>query len=292
MMRPGLHVLRRDLRTLQLGVEWPGAAALSNSPAVLAVLDAVDGFRDLAGVLLATEASGVPAAAASQALDVLLDAGVLVDQAVVRPARMDAAIWSTLWLLAGPRSTAGAVHASRRAARIYVEGAGRMADRVRELVRAEGLTFGDLPELSTVVVLASDGETSREAADEALRRGVPFLCVGLRELVGVVGPFVVPGRTCCLRCVDLTRAHRDPCWPAVVDALQESPQPSGSPSLIAVTAACAAQDVVVWASGAVPNSCEHVVEIPHGLGPIDTVPYQPHPQCGCGWVDARETMTA
>ncbi|HTZ45412.1 MAG TPA: hypothetical protein VMB79_16250 [Jatrophihabitans sp.] len=30
----------------------------------------------------------------------------------------------------------------------------------------------------------------------------------------VVGPLVVPGRTSCLRCADLHRADRDPCWPA------------------------------------------------------------------------------
>jgi hypothetical protein len=294
IIRPGLHVLRRDLRTLQLGVEWPGVAALPDGPVVRAVLDAVDGFRDLPGVLLAVAASGVPAESARQAIDALLDAGVLVDQAVVRPEAVDEARWATMWLMSGPSSTAADLQASRERTRVHVAGAGRVADRVRELVRAEGLPLDASSDSASVVVLASDTEPARGAADEALRIGVPFLCVGLRELVGLVGPFVVPGRTCCLRCVDLARAHLDPCWPMVVESLHDPTlaRPSGSPSLIALTAACAAQDVIVWASGGVPNTCDHVVEIPHGLGPVETVAYQPHPQCGCGWRAGRETMSA
>ena len=89
VVRPGLHVLRRDLRTLQLGVEWPGVAALLDEPAVGAVLRAVDGFRDLPGVILAAEARGISAEAAQQAMDALLDSGVLVDQATLRPRGLD-----------------------------------------------------------------------------------------------------------------------------------------------------------------------------------------------------------
>src|SRR6476659_9427140 len=106
LVRPGLHLLRRDLRTLQLGVEWPGVAALLDEPAVSAVLRAVDGFRDLPGVILAAEATGVPADAARQAVEALLDAGALVDQATVRPPDVDPAAWSAMWLMAGPRATA------------------------------------------------------------------------------------------------------------------------------------------------------------------------------------------
>lgn len=294
MIRPGLHVLRRDLRTVQLGVEWPGVAALLDSPAVQAVLDAVDGFRDLPGVVLAAQARGVEPDLARQAVDVLVDAGVLVDQSVVKPAGLDDAGWSAMWLLAGPRSTAADVHRSRQRTFVYVDGEGRVADLVRRLVADEGLAVIPEPAQATVAVLASDHEPSRRDADEALRRGMPYLCVGIRELVGLVGPFVVAGRSACLRCVDLARAHVDPCWPTVVDSLQTiSPTRNcGSPSLAAVTAACAAQEITVWASGTLPNSCDHVVEIPHGLGPVQTVGYQPHPECGCGWQNGRETMTA
>jgi len=292
--RPGLHILRRDLRMLQLGVEWPAVAAILDTPAVAAVLRAVDGFRDLSGVQLAAEAHGVSNEAAHQAIDALLDSGALVDQAVVRPPALDPAIWSTMWLLAGPRSTAAEILRSRRQSSVYVEGSGRVCDQIRALLSEEQLTAAKAPDDATVVVLGADGEPSRAAADEALRRGVPYLCVGIRELVGLVGPFVVPGRTSCLRCVDLSRSDLDPCWRIVVDSMEVRPprEPSRTPSLVATVAGYAASEIVLWTSGSLPSSCDHVVEIPHGLGAVQTVGYPPHPQCGCGWQDRRDTMSA
>jgi hypothetical protein len=294
MLRPGLHVLRRDVRTLQLGLEWPGVAALLDSPAVRAVLDAVDGFRDITGVILAAEARGVPPGAAHQAVDALLDSGALVDQAVVKPAELDHAAWSAMWLLAGPRATASALHRVRQETRVYVDGSGQVADLVSRLVADEHLPLTHSSDDATVVVVTADHEPSRESADEAMRRGVPFLCVGMRELVGLVGPFVVPGRTACLRCVDLFRSQLDPCWLTLVDSIHANPAAArcGPPSLVTLTGGYATQEIAIWASGALPVSCDHVVEIPHGLGQVQTVGYQPHPECGCGWQSEQETMTA
>jgi bacteriocin biosynthesis cyclodehydratase domain-containing protein len=294
MVRPGLRLLRRDLRTWQLGVEWPGVAALVDSPSVQAVLAGVDGFRDVDGVVLAAEARGVPAAGARAALDALLESGFLVDQAEVKPPSLDRATWTALWLLAGPRTTAAALHRSRLRTAVYVDGTGRIAAELRRLVAEEQLTQTRSPDRATVVVLATDQEPSRAAADDALRRGVPFLCVGLRELVGLVGPFVVPGRTACLRCVDLGRAERDPSWRILVESLQRAAasEPSATASLVATVAGYAAQEIALWASGAQPVSCDHVVEIPHGLGEVQTVGYQPHPQCGCSWQSGQGTMGA
>jgi hypothetical protein len=294
MVRPGLHLLRRDIRTLQVGLEWPGVAALVDSSAVQAVLEAVDGFRDLPGVILAAEARGVSGQAAHEAVGALLDSGALVDQATVKPSDVESAGWAAMWLLAGPGCTAADVHRVRQTARVYVEGSGRVADQVRALVVAEGLAPASSAEEASVLVLAADHEPSRQSADEALRRGVPYLCVGIRELVGLVGPFVVPGRTACLRCVDLSRAHTDPCWRTLVDAIQANPaaEPCRTPSLVATIAGYAVQEVVTWASGAIPVSCDNVVEVPLGLGLVQTVCYPLHPQCGCGWQSGRETMSA
>jgi hypothetical protein len=61
---------------------------------------------------------------------------------------------------------------------------------------------------------------------------------------------------------------------------------------VAITGGYAAQEVTLWASGARPVSCDGVVEIPHGLGAVQTVAYQPHPHCGCGWLAGHDTMSA
>lgn len=295
IVRPGLRLLRRDLRTWQLGAEWPGVAALVDSPAVQAVLEGVDGFRDLDGVVLAAEADGVSAATARSALDVLVRAGVLVDQAELKPPSLDDAAWAALWLLAGPRDTASTLHRSRLRTTVHVDGTGRLADLLRRLLAEEQLSMVRSADRATVMVLASDHEPSRDAADDALRREVPYLCLGMRDLVGLVGPFVVPGRTACLRCVDLGRADLDPSWRTLVDSLQltsASVAPAATPSQLATVAGYAAQEITLWASGAQPVSCDHVVEIPFGLGEIQTLGYLPHPQCGCGWLDEQGTMSA
>ncbi len=294
MLRPGLNVLRRDPRTLQLGLEWPGVAAVQASPSIRAVLDAVDGFRDIAGVVLAATAQGVPADDARHALEALLDAGVLVDQAVVRPPAVPDPTWSGFWLLAGPRSTASGVLKSRQTALVHVPVTGQVARLVAGLLAQEQLPMTPDANAATLLVVAADQEPSRDVADEAMRSGRPFLCVGVRELVGLVGPFVVPGRTACLRCVDLSRSQLDPCWPTLLAAAQSGPAKVAScpPSLIAATAAYAAQEIALWGSGALPVCCDSVVEIPHGLGEVQTIAYPPHPECGCGWRTGHETMGA
>ena len=49
-----------------------------------------------------------------------------------------------------------------------------------------------------------------------MRAGVPHLAVAAEEAIGVVGPLVRPGQTACLRCLDITRASRDPAWPLIL----------------------------------------------------------------------------
>lgn len=292
--RPGLSILRCDVRSWQAGLEWPGVATLADNPSVRAVLDAIDGFRDIAGVARAAAATGVSPDEVQSALDALIDAGLVVDERVVRPAAVDEDVWAAWWLLAGPEATAADIARHRRGTRAWVTGRGRLSDAVRRVLDDERVPVARTLAEATVHVVAADHELARDTVDEAMRRGVPFLCASLRDLVGVVGPFVVPGRTACLRCVDLARAQRDPCWPTLIASTQVArPRTMAvAPSLAAVTGSYAASETALWASGFLPVTCDAVVEIPHGIGQVQTVAYQPHPACGCGWSEPRETMSA
>jgi hypothetical protein len=49
-----------------------------------------------------------------------------------------------------------------------------------------------------------------------VHEGVPHLAARSAEAIGVVGPLVLPGRSACLRCVDLRKASGDPAWPKVL----------------------------------------------------------------------------
>src|ERR1700729_3416871 len=65
-----------------------------------------------------------------------------------------------------------------------------------------------------------------------MRDRVPHLVVHADEAIGVVGPLVLPGRSTCVRCVDLCKAARDPAWPRI------RPQASGIGGAPAGTQAC------------------------------------------------------
>ena len=77
-----------------------------------------------------------------------------------------------------------------------------------------------------------------------MRGQVPHLAASADEAIGVVGPLVIPGRTACLNCLDLTRADRDPAWPLILaqlDGRQPDPPACDAPLAAAVAAQAAAQ---------------------------------------------------
>ncbi|HKN95791.1 MAG TPA: hypothetical protein VJX10_01645, partial [Pseudonocardiaceae bacterium] len=115
--------------------------------------------------------------------------------------------------------------------------------------------------------------------------GVPHLMVHAAEGTGVVGPLVVPGRTSCLRCVDLHNTDADPCWPAVAAQLADHPQPADLASAQATAAFAAGQalrflhgsgagrdDLPVWGAA---------VEIDVFTGRCTRIEWEPHARCTC-----------
>ncbi len=70
-----------------------------------------------------------------------------------------------------------------------------------------------------LVVLAPAVPSALEADLAQVPAGLPHLLAEVRDTVGIVGPLVLPGRTACLRCLDLTRSDRDPGWPALAAQL-------------------------------------------------------------------------
>jgi len=118
--------------------------------------------------------------------------------------------------------------------------------------------------------------------------GIPHLPVAVVDGTAVLGPFVLPGRTGCLRCVDSARAARDPSWPTLVAQLPAAaptpphgvPAPC-SPVLESALAAWCAREVLAHLSHA------HVVTYGASLRFDDDLVEQVrhtwplHPDCGC-----------
>jgi hypothetical protein len=294
LLRPGLQILRRDARTVQLGLDWPGVCTLSETPALRSVLAAIDGFRDLRGVVMAAVDSGSDLDEAQTALDLLIDCGAVVDQAACWRRDTGESSWSSWWLLAGPGRSATDILRERQRRHVRVEGSGQVASSVGPLLTTACVPWSDDSTAPDLVVLAHDGEPPRDLADGLMRDGVPHVWACVRDVVGIVGPFVVPGATGCLRCADQARADIDPAWPTLLQsaAARRAVVPACDPLTAGLVGTWVAQEVALWASGLRPQTIDAIIEVPFGFGAVETSRVQLHPRCGCGWPVSRDTMGA
>jgi bacteriocin biosynthesis cyclodehydratase domain-containing protein len=122
-----------------------------------------------------------------------------------------------------------------------------------------------------------------------MRAGAPHLVLRLSEGSAVVGPFVRPGETACLRCVDAHHTDADPTWPllvaqhasAVVRPRDDTvPEPVDS-LLAALAAAWAAREVVSHAEGRSPATMATTIRLDPRLTALETHSWPRHPACGC-----------
>ena len=104
--------------------------------------------------------------------------------------------------------------------------------------RAAGPASGtrQLPDLAILV-----GQQPPELPGDLVARRVPHLSASASEAIGFVGPLVLPGRTACLRCLDLARAERDPAWPLILAQLAvKRPEPLACDAALATGVAAQA----------------------------------------------------
>ncbi len=94
-------------------------------------------------------------------------------------------------------------------------GAARAVKRVAPDVRTDDDRNRDCR--PDIVVLADRYDTRLPA--QLMSDRIPHLCASASEAIGIVGPLVLPGRSGCLRCLDLTRRDRDPAWPLIAAQL-------------------------------------------------------------------------
>lgn len=142
-----------------------------------------------------------------------------------------------------------------------------------------------------LVVLASSRTPAPSAYEPLLRDDVPHLAVAVGERSAVVGPLVLPGRSACLRCLDLHRTDRDPQWPAVAAQLC-APGPHAAPEPLALArlaAALAVPQVLTYLDSSLevgadgPAAVDTTWEIDLGDGLPSARTWGRHPRCGCAW---------
>jgi bacteriocin biosynthesis cyclodehydratase domain-containing protein len=144
------------------------------------------------------------------------------------------------------------------------------------------------------LTVLTDGPATTQEQARLLRGQRPHLAVTVRETTGVVGPLVQPGVTACLRCVDLTRAERDPCWPRIAAQLAGRRDRVSDPCdvvLAAVVAAQAAAQALAYLDRAAtgdagPATVNGTLELAWPDWRWRRRTWSPHPACGCCWVQS------
>jgi hypothetical protein len=248
-LRPGVHVVRRDATTLQVGVDPPERVLAPDT----------DGVRRL---LAALREGRPPEPASADALSCLVDllaAGLVVTADPVRP------------------------HAE---ASVGVRGPDPLAARAVAALAGAGVSAPRDLEPPAAWLVLSEGEPARAPVDDLLREGAPHLLVVSRGGLLEVGPFVSPGHTACLRCVDAHRAEPDPRRHLVVEqiaqAVADGAYEPRDELLWPLALAWAVRDLVRFAEGHRPSTWSTSFEI----GPLDPPrrhEWARHPHCGCAW---------
>lgn len=299
ILRPGSHVLRRDHHQLQIGLD----------PEQAVVLPDADDVRTCLGLMSrsaqATEYAG------SRTLDLLAANDLVVDSSRLIPlipshgsAAQPAVSRNDVAALArSAGDQVAAMLAARSACGVDVVPFGNglsheLADDLRGLLTGVGVR-GSVPSRNSapsrssaaVVALVGVGEPDRELVDGWMRAGTPHLVVRLTEGAATVGPFVAPGQTACLRCLDAHHTDADPSWPLLVaqyssmtalDRADGVPEPVDN--LIATIAlAWAARDLTSYAESRTPSTWSTTVRFDPHLTSLRTQAWQRHPACGCAW---------
>jgi hypothetical protein len=298
----------RDRDTLQIGIDSRRAVALTGMAGIAWVIGLLDGSRDRAQVIQAAVDRGMPAEAAERVLALLATAGVLDDfpagtLRVLSPplrARLAAEL-ATVSLARGDGDGGARTLARRLAAQVRIHGGGRIGAGIASLLATSGVgrvvhagTGNDgskspgqeRPDLAVLV-----GRQPLDLRASLMRELIPHLAASADEAIGIVGPLVIPGRTACLRCMDLTRSERDPAWPLILAQLAgRAPEPLAcdAPLAAAVAAQAAAQALSfidrAAAAGAVTNGTLELF-LPEWQWRRRTWPH--HRDCACDSTTTR-----
>jgi bacteriocin biosynthesis cyclodehydratase domain-containing protein len=320
VLKRGLLPVWRDRDTLQIGVDSRRAVALSGMAGAAWVIGLLDGSRDRAQVIETAADHGIPATTTERVLALLATAGALDDfpagtlRLLPAPLRARLAAELAAASLAHRDGDGGARTLARRlTAQVRIYGAGTVGTGIASLLHRSGIgqvTSAEPGTLRPGAARAGTGGPGKAPAGTALpdlavlagrppmdlraslmRDQIPHLAVAADEAIGVVGPLVIPGRTACLRCLDLTRAERDPAWPLILAQLEgreSDPQACDAPLAAAVAAQAAAQalafiDRAVAVDAVTDGTLELV--LPGWQWRRRTWPR--HPGCPCGSHAAR-----
>jgi len=130
------------------------------------------------------------------------------------------------------------------------------------------------------VLVAAESPVPRDRVDPLARSGRPHLVVEGGPGGWIVGPFVVPGVTACLRCVDAHLGEADPRRGVVLEQLARLSGPSDRLGRTQALA-WAVADLRSWLGGTRPGTWSASYALDGGA-PVRRE-WLRHPHCGCAW---------
>lgn len=310
-IKPGLRRLWRDRTTIQIGLTPDTGIVLAGlEPGESDLLALLDGTRAPAELAAWAGAHGLRAERVDALIGLLDEAGVLTGwpadrvhlQRLGRQERLrrwpDALAWSVVYPDAGDGY---ALLAERARHHVLVIGDSRLATAASGALVRAGLKVrrsdvlppsGLEPEPAGLVVLVGEDAVSAQTAAELLGAGVPHLAAVAGADRATVGPLVRPGRSACLRCLELHRTDRDPLWPTVAAQLSLPTPSRGESSLLELTASLIALQVGCWVDQRRPPAsvgATLTATLPDGL--VTRRSWSRHPGCGCSWLSASLPAT-
>lgn len=266
---PRLPILIRPSGTVQIG--WaPESALLLRTPAgvdartVVDILRLLDGRHLREDVVWQATRAGIDGDDIEQILAELAATGVLVAH------RPDPAVRSVHVFGRGPLAD-GLVRAL---------GSGRLRITRSTPDRAGG---GPVPSGADCVVLTDLLVPDPRLVAGLAEGGVAHLQVRFRDGRGIVGPLVLPGRTSCLRCADLTRTDHDPEWPHLSAQLLGRVG-HAEPDTVTATTALAAAELSALADGdpaRPPASMGATLELDLAATRLVRRAWDRHARCSC-----------
>jgi hypothetical protein len=135
-----------------------------------------------------------------------------------------------------------------------------------------------------LVILTDPAPVEPSVRDSLHLDGLPHLSSTVHGSRAVIGPLVLPGRTSCLRCADLHRSDRDPCWPALaVQLATKSRHRAISEVALCVAAAgVTAGQALSYLDGLRPETLGGTVEWHLPDWRLRRRSWPPHHECDCG----------
>jgi bacteriocin biosynthesis cyclodehydratase domain-containing protein len=158
------------------------------------------------------------------------------------------------------------------------------------LIRAGVRVVADGSPVDATLVICR-GELAREVLDPLIRAGTPHVVVRLVDGSALIGPFVVPGVTACLRCVDAHQSIGDPDHVPVTNryvratarARADGVPDVTDPVLANVAVAWAVRDVVAHLEGRRPATWSRTLVLDDDPSSQREAVWPRHPECGCCW---------